>query len=612
MSVFDSREEACKTPYGAVPCGTEVTFTLRPAPQEGFSACSLLVWDEFRFARCEVSLSPCAEGFRGTYTAPPDGTLLWYLFRFTRPDGSARLYGRGGYDDSARFQLTVYRMPYPTPQWFGRGVTYQIFPDRFCRLGLPDPSGMPGTRTVHQNWSDTPDYQPDCYGTVRNCDFFGGSLAGILSRLDYLQSLSVTTLYLNPIFTSVSNHRYDTADYMAIDPMLGTESDFRQLCAAAKKRGIRIMLDGVFNHTGSDSRYFNARGTFEDMGAAQSKDSPYYPWYRFGRWPDEYDAWWGVETLPAVNEDDPTYRRFIITDEDSVVRHWLRCGASAWRLDVADELPDDFIAQLRQVMAQENPDSFLLGEVWEDASNKIAYEQRRRYFLDGALCGVMNYPFRGAALHWLRGGDASDFREEMETLREHYPHDAYYSGLNILGTHDTARVLTVLGAETVPERKEDRAAYRLSAQELAAGLARLRLGAMLQYCFPGSPTVFYGDEAGMQGFEDPLNRGAFPWGGENRALLSLYRQLGQLRQRRTSLQWGTIRYLHADGGLLVFQRSDGGETTICALNAGHTERELRLPWLGATAADLLSGQCFLADQGQVSLTLPPLDGVILG
>ena len=294
-----------------------------------------------------------------------------------------------------------------------------------------------------------------------------------------------------------------------------------------------------------------------------------------------------------------------------MVRHWLRQGADGWRLDVADELPDDFIAEIRQAMESEKPDSFLLGEVWEDGSNKIAYSHRRRYLLGRETHGLMNYPFRTAALAWLRGGDASDFRLDMEEIRENYPPAAFHSGLNILGTHDTPRLLTMLGAARTPETKDDRAAYRLSPEELDMGLARLRLGALLLYSFPGSPTVFYGDEAGMQGFEDPLNRGTYPWGQEDPALLAYFRQLGTLRKQRVSLQCGDICYLYAVGGGLVLRRQSEDEVTVAAMNAGMQPLELSIPWSGALAKDALTGQQFFARNGMLRLTLPPVGGVLL-
>ena len=240
---------------------------------------------------------------------------------------------------------------------------------------------MVGNRWVHESWEEAPAWKPDADGEIRNRDFFGGNLKGIQEKLDYLQSLSVTTLYLCPIFESASNHRYNTADYGTIDPMLGTDEDFRALCTEAEKRGMRIVLDGVFNHIGSQSLYFNADGFYPTLGAAQSKESPYYPWFRFSSWPNEYESWWGFKTLPSVEETNKDYVNFIIDDENSIVRRWLRAGASGWRLDVADELPDGFIEKIRTAMEETKPDTLLIGEVWEDGTTKIAYNQRRRYLL---------------------------------------------------------------------------------------------------------------------------------------------------------------------------------------------------------------------------------------
>ena len=279
---------------------------------------------------------------------------------------------------------------------------------------------------------------------------------------------------------------------------------------------------------------------------------------------------------------------------------------------MADELPDDFIVDIRRVMEEEKADAFLLGEVWEDGSNKIAYSKRRRYLLGHETHGLMNYPLRTATLHYLRGGRAEDFREAMETMRENYPKPAFYSGLNILGTHDTPRILTALGEDGVPSDKLERAAYRLSPERLELAMARLKMAAMLLYAFPGSPTLYYGDEAGMEGSEDPMNRRTFPWGRENQALQTLFKSLGALREARPSLRRGDIRYIGAEGAILVFERTLDGERTVIALNAGDTEWEIELPWKTAFAKELLSFQHFWARNGRIRLSLPPRSGVILG
>ncbi len=603
MSVyFDSKDPRCKRHFGAVLCGTEVSFAVFFTPEDGIAGGQLQVREEFAGVTRTIPLVLEDGALRGTYTAPGTPELAWYRFELRRQDGQAVTLPER--------QLTVYENTV-TPDWFGRGVSYQIFPDRFCRSRIPDPAGMVGDRTVHENWADTPDYLPDETGEVRCRDFFGGDLPGIISKLDYLQDLGVTTLYLTPIFESASNHRYNTADYRAIDPMLGTEEDFRTLCGQAHRRGMRVVLDGVFNHTGNVSRYFNADGFYPDLGAAQSQESPYYNWYRFIRWPEEYDAWWGIKTLPAVEETQASYREFIIQGEDSVVRHWLRCGADGWRLDVADELPDSFIAQLRSALEAEKPDAVLLGEVWEDGTNKIAYGQRRRYLLGRETHGLMNYPFRKAAMDWLLGGDAAAFRDSMEALRENYPAPAFYSAMNFLGTHDTPRILTLLGGEPTPESKTDRAAARLTPEGYDLARRRLMLGTMLLYAFPGSPTVFAGDEAGQQGYEDPLNRRTYPWGQEDEALLTWFRRLGQLRKERPSLQQGDITYPYAQGGGLAVQRRAGDQVSLAAMNAGPEPLELKLPWSQGTATDAMTGQQFLASDGAVHLTLPGYSGVLL-
>ena len=616
--VFDSRSESCKKPYGAVPCGTAVSYTVRPLRREGWSRCVLVTQREFSGQTAELEL-PCTgqdgdrNRFSGIFSAPAEPELVWYWFRLSREDGSSILLDRSGYhggENVQSWQLTVYEES-STPAWFGCGVVYQIFPDRFCRLELPDPAGMVGSRTIHENWSNLPDWRPDAQGEVRNCDFFGGSLQGILSKLDDLADFGVTVLYLNPVFESASNHRYNTADYRAIDPMLGTEDDFHHLCQEAKRRGIRVILDGVFNHTGSQSRYFNADGFYSDTGAAQSPDSPYYHWYSFHPGPTDYAAWWGIRTLPAVREDAPDYRDFIIRGQDSVVRHWLRAGASGWRLDVADELPDDFIGEIRTAMEETAPDSFLLGEVWEDATTKIAYSMRRRYLLGQELHGVMNYPFRTALIAYLLGGDADEFRETLESLRENYPPHAFYSLMNFLSTHDTPRILTVLGADHVPDSKEERAVFRLSPARRQLGLKRLRLAALVLFTFPGAPTVYYGDEAGMEGWEDPFNRAGYPWGQEDFELKSFFSSLVHLRREQPALQTGQLHWRWTAGSLLVFARELDGQLLTTVVNAADTPQTLTLPWFGDTARDLLSSEALSPADNVLPLTLLPHQGLLL-
>ncbi|MBE6963317.1 MAG: glycoside hydrolase family 13 protein [Ruminococcaceae bacterium] len=616
--VFDSRCDLCKTPFGAVACGTGVTFSCRPLLSEQFDHCALVLHGDFSGEMQEIELAPIqADGdrfrFTCTMTAPAEPELIWYHFRFWRNDGSGCVLDKTGYRSDGKldpWQLTVYQESH-TPQWFGEGMVYQIFPDRFFRTALPDPTGMVGDRTVHENWEDAPIWRPDARGIVRNNDFFGGNLAGVTKKLDDLAALGVTTLYFCPIFESASNHRYNTADYERIDPMLGSEEDLRTLCEQARQRGIRVILDGVFNHIGSQSKYFNEDGFYPTLGAAQSQESPYFDWFSFHPWPDDYDAWWGIKTLPAVREDHPAYVDYIIENEISIVRRWLRCGASGWRLDVADELPDWFIRKIRTAMEETDPDALLIGEVWEDASTKIAYSQRRQYLLGSEVHGVMNYPFRSALLDFLKGDGAENFCEAMETLRENYPPAAFHAAMNFLGTHDTARILTVLGADTVPGDKAQRADFRLSPTERERGSALLKLAALVLFTFPGAPTVYYGDEAGMEGWEDPFNRGTYPWGREDRSLKAAFTLLAALRRSRPSLHTGSIRYLHARGSLLVFERQLDDARSVTVVNRSAEPQTISIPWNASAATDLLTGQIFCAGDGQLHLTLPPYGGLLL-
>ena len=602
--IYDSRDLRYKSPYGAVPAGTAVRFTLRPPRAAGYSRAWLRARLEFREDQVITLPMPWTglELDRDLFSAALETGdyvgLVWYSFRLEGVDGR--------FQELEERQLTVYDGAQTVPAWFGEGVTYQIFPDRFRRTAIPDPRGMVGGRWVHAGWQDQPEYRPDGNGEVRNRDFFGGSLAGILEKLDYLQSLGVETLYLCPIFEAAENHRYGTADYRKVDPMLGTEEEFSDLCRRAHSRGMRVMLDGVFNHTGYVSRYFNGDGFYPDVGAHQSKDSPYYSWFRFSQWPDQYESWWGIYSLPSVEERDPSYQQFIFGGEDSVVRHWLRAGADGWRLDVADELPDEFVRGIHTAARAEKEEAVIIGEVWEDGSNKIAYDVRRKHLLGGYCDGLMNYPFRSALIAYLQGGGAEQFVEQMETLRENYPPQAFYSAMNGLGTHDTPRILTLLGVGSpcADQSKDWRAMFRMAPGQRRRGLELLRLGTAVVFCFPGSPTVYYGDEAGMEGFEDPFNRAAFPWGQEDRELTAWYAALGRLRRDSAALRRGTIRYLAGRGRLLAFLREEGEERVLCACNAG--EREILLPLPERCRGEILLGEAvWETEEEQTGLVLPP-------
>ena len=614
-AIYDSRDSRCKSPYGAVSAGTYVKLTLHPLRREGFSRAQVALRYEFDDNRVEILDMPWVDTdyvldyFSLTVNTGDYVGLVWYSFCLTGLDGRELVLGE--------YQLTVYDGSDAVPDWFGKGVCYQILPDRFHRTCIPDPTGLVGGRTVHENWEDAPIVGPvrktPTGEDICNRDFFGGNLKGIEEKLPYLASLGVETLYFCPIFEASENHRYGTADYSRIDPMLGTNEDFVRLCDKAHAMGMRILLDGVFNHTGWVSRYFNGDGFYGDeLGAAQSEDSPYRSWFNFKHWPDKYESWWGIYSLPETNENDPAYREFIFGGEDSVVRTWMRRGADGWRLDVADELPCDFIAGVHDAIRAEKPDGAIIGEVWEDGTTKIAYGVRKKHLLGGHLDGLMNYPFRNAIIDFLLGGDGGCFRETMETLRENYPPFAFYTAMNSLGTHDTLRILTYLGVGCQRNEwsKDQRGSYTMTRAERRRGTDLLKLGAAVLFAFPGAPTVYYGDEAGMEGFEDPFNRRGYPWGKEDGELLDWFRTLGLDRKEDPALREGELLWGTCAGEVLSFTRK--GEPGCCAgvaVNRGDRAAVVELPWPEKTAWERESGEEHRPVQGVLRLTVPAM-GVI--
>ena len=373
-------------------------------------------------------------------------------------------------------------------------------------------------------------------------------------------------MYLNPIGKAFSNHRYDTGDYKIPDPMLGTTEDFAELCREAHKLGLKVILDGVYSHTGSNSRYFNREGVFSGTGAYQSKTSPYASWYTFYEWPNNYHSWWDFNTLPTVNKMDSAFIRYIISDEDSVVAHWMKLGADGFRLDVADELPDEFLKLLYDRVKQINPDALVLGEVWEDASNKTAYGRRRTYFTNAELDSVMNYPFRTAILNFMRGWDSGHgLRETVMSIVENYPPEVTACNMNLLGTHDTPRILTAL-VDDFDGSREEKAKRRLSRHNMEVARERLLMASFLQYTLPGSPSLYYGDEALMEGYKDPFNRRTYPWGQEDRDMLSHFKRLGKLRADYEALRLGDIQFFEAGDKHLGFTRTFGGKTVRIYVN----------------------------------------------
>ena len=514
--------------------------------------------------------------YRGVFSISDTG-LYFYHFYITTKDGGFRLFKYGNdtnMEDGALWQISCIPADFQTPEWSQGATIYQIFPDRFCKAGECDLTGKLEPYTIHTNWNDEVDWRPNAEGKILNNDFFGGNFKGITEKLDYISSLGTTILYLNPISKSFSSHRYDTGDYKQPDPMLGTMEDFKELCREAHQRGMKVILDGVYSHTGSNSLYFDKERSFGGNGAYCTKDSPYFSWYQFRNWPDSYNSWWDFDTLPTVNKMDPAFVEYIITGNDSVVAHWLNAGCDGFRLDVADELPNEFLVLLKKRIREIRPDALLMGEVWEDASNKCAYGQFRRYFVDGELDSVMNYPFRTAILNFLRGqDDGRGLENTVMTIAENYPPQVLLSNMNLLSTHDSPRILTAL-VDDFDGSREEKAARHLSPAQTDTALERLYLAAFLQYTLPGSPSIYYGDEVQMEGHNDPFNRRTYPWGKENEALLAYFRQLGVLRKDLAPLRLGDIRFFQAGEGKVGFERKYNENTIRCYVNTGSKNWEI--------------------------------------
>lgn len=522
--------------------------------------------EDYRFFDCDISL---CEG------------LYWYSFRYTSDYGEffvTKTETSLGIvsSDGASWQQTVFAKDYTTPDWLDGGIIYQIFPDRFCNSGEAK-TGVPEDRYICKDWEKQPEYrQPKDICRLGN-DYYCGDLKGIEQKLEYIESLGVNCIYLNPIFEAHSNHRYNTADYFKIDPLLGNEDSLCSLIKAAEKRGISIILDGVFSHTGDDSVYFNRCARYESVGAYQSVESPYYSWYNFENYPYKYSAWWGIETLPETRENDPDYLDFI-TGENGVVRYWLKKGIKGWRLDVADELPDEFLDKVRLAVKAEGDENFLLGEVWEDASSKISYGGRRRFLRGKQLDSVMNYPFANAIVDFVKGGDAAKLMNCVLNIIENYPVQATRLLMNHIGTHDTARILTRLSSdEYLDGNREAQSLSRLSPEQYSRAVKLLKLAAVLQYTLVGIPSLFYGDEAGVTGWGDPFCRVTYPWGKEDNDLVEFYKSLGQLRRNTEAFKGGGFIPVLAQGGVIAYERRSESGCVLVAVNCGESECEVLIP-----------------------------------
>ncbi len=595
MEIFhNSQDIKYRSPFGAVKTNTSVT--LRLDVKSSLNAVSVYLYTNKNGEENFIKMHR-KETYEVTVVMPDKPCLFRYSFMVETPDkkiwyvNSDGLGGAGACAQTSdkTYQITVYDENYTTPDWFCGRIMYQIFPDRF--FGEHENGAIWKKRDeyiIHYDAYEPFSFNRHPYEDGPACnDFYGGNLKGIIKKLPYIKSLGVGVIYLNPIFDAYSNHKYDTANYMEIDPMFGNEEDFKELCSKAKKLDIRIILDGVFSHTGSDSVYFNKYKNYGSGGAYNDVNSPYRSWYQFNQ--NGYESWWGCTNLPNVNEMNEDYLNYILRDENSVIKKWIKLGASGWRLDVADELPDEFIKILREEVKKTDPDAVVIGEVWEDASNKVAYSHQREYLLGDELDSVMNYPFRDNVTAFLMGYiDAETMNKRLMSIMENYPVCTLYSLMNHIGTHDTMRIKSLFGGKNENCKNE-----QLESGMEALATYRLRCAAFLQMTYVGVASIYYGDEIGMQGGKDPYNRAPFTWRRVDTELLSEYQRLGELRNNLSVLRTGHYKTLYANGDVFVFARyfengrnvfgeKAGAGFAICAVNRSFENRTVEVDLTGIT------------------------------
>lgn len=579
MQVFDSRNTKYKQPFGAAAVGETIQIMF-PVCKHRNPLGVFIVLRGAIDARIRLAQSGQDDGYiyySTTFAAQTKG-LAFYRFEIKTQHGylfvGRDTHGKAIIGDwLPEWQLTVYDNTFTTPQWLKGGLIYHIFADRFARIE----DGKKPQFGYLKDWNkDIEVHRED--GSYDANDFFGGNIKGIISQLDYIQGLGTTALYLSPIFQSSSNHRYDTGDYLQIDNFFGDEQEFVQLIAECKKRGIGIILDGVFNHTGADSIYFNKFSRYPSLGAYQSKDSPYHNWYTFYNFPKSYACWWGVTSVPSVRREALDFQEFIV-GSGGVIDKWTAMGIAGWRLDVVDELSSDFVKKIRTAIKRHGGEKVVIGEVWEDASTKTSYGESREYLFGQELDGIMNYSFRTAIVDYIKTADAYSFAASVNEIIENYPKQALDCCMTLIGTHDTVRAINLLSSDTPPHSKAAKRAHKLSQSGYQTAKKRLMLAACLQYFLPGVPTLYYGDETALQGYEDPMNRRPYPWGQEDQEVLSHYRTLGELR-RRNRKAFCTSTLAQWDGSVVSIDR--GGMVLL----ANATSHPMPIP----PVQDLLTNQ----------------------
>ncbi len=557
--------------------GSSIYFLLKAKRSLAvMDACLLFAADGKKAQRVEGYWCGLEKGFdlyRFDLSEKAKAGLYFYGYELHTTSGKwyVRAGGTVGFDEVYTGRLLVCSEMYDAPKWLDGGVIYQVFVDRFNKGSVSVPKREDA---VMLDWEkDTPEYPEKPGDFLKNNTFFGGTLWGVAEKLDYLAGLGVRCIYLSPVFKAYSNHKYDTGDYMSVDEMFGGDGALENLFREAAKRGIGVILDGVFNHVGDDSLYFDKYGKYGGHGAYTDPKSPYRDWFTFKHYPDVYDSWWGTGNLPRVVRT-PAFRG-LICGKGGVVEKYMKMGAAGFRLDVVDELETDFVDELCAAIKKAKKDAYIVGEVWEDASDKMAYNERKQYFWGKQLDAVMNYPLRSAIIEYVTHGRGRLMADVANTLYRHYPEHKSAYMMNILGTHDTERILTVLGGESASGLKNAvLAEKRLDTLQRSVAYHRLKNAVLLQMTLPGIPCIYYGDEAGMEGYKDPFNRRPYPWGREDKEILGWYRTLTAIRTSEPAFAKQGFKVVAAKRGLFAFERG-GGEVLVCT-NTGGTSETLNI------------------------------------
>lgn len=595
MRIFYDLDEYFKNPVEAVKENQSILFKVRLPNYYKDDTVAIILHHysnkEHKVVIMEASYFDAQETvFEGEFIAEEIG-VWWYNFKISKTLDIVEYIMPGenyegvicGFLDQMLpmeqkyWRLSVYKKDFKTPSWLKGGIVYQIFPDRFYNNQKNFLSCKENSREREWNnfpcWSDIYEFM----GSFR--DFYGGTLMGIGEKIDYLHSLGVTCIYLNPVFESSSSHRYNTADYEKIDPMLGNNEDFVNLCNIAKQRGIRVVLDGVFSHSGSDSKYFDKYNKYNNHGAFQAgKESKYYKWYQFYQWPHYYKSWWNYDSLPKLRQENDECKNYFL-GEKGIVDKWLSMGASGWRLDAVDDLPDFFLNELRDRVKKNDDENVIIGEVWHDAS-LIKYVEHDVYnakFLYGdQLDSLTNYQFRDFILEYVFEKNAQRVMGKILRLISNYPKPAVDILWNILGSHDTARVLTVFGKgkELGEKRGYIEENYWLDDTEKSKAIKLMKIVSAIQYTLPGIPCVYYGDEVGVEGYNDPYSRSPFPWGNKNEELLEWYSELGKMRQENDIFKSACLKDLGSKDGMLCYCRKLNNISIHCYFSV--TESDIKI------------------------------------